>query len=69
LPEAEREVFELIRIQGLTYAEAAGVVEVSVATVQRRLNRARILLTEQLADLRPEAPGGSPELPGDTPAP
>ena len=69
LPEAEREVFELIRIQGLTYAEVAGIIEASVATVRRRLNRARILLTEQLADLRPEAPGGSPELPGDTPAP
>ena len=26
LPEAEREVFELVRIQGLPYAEAAGVV-------------------------------------------
>jgi RNA polymerase sigma-70 factor (ECF subfamily) len=69
LPEAEREVFELIRIQGLTYAEAAGVVEVSVTTVQRRLNRARMLLAEQLADLRPAAPGGSPESPGDTPGP
>ena len=69
LPEAEREVFELIRIQGLTYAEAAGVVDVSVTTVQRRLNRARMLLAEQLADLRPAAPGGSPESPGDTPGP
>jgi RNA polymerase sigma-70 factor (ECF subfamily) len=69
LPEAEREVFELIRIQGLTYAEAAGVVEVSVTTVQRRLNRARMQLAEQLADLRPAAPGGSLESPGDTPKP
>src|SRR4051794_30723433 len=40
LPEAEREVFELVRIQGLPYAEAAGVVGVSAKTVQRRLNRA-----------------------------
>jgi RNA polymerase sigma-70 factor (ECF subfamily) len=69
LPEAEREVFELIRIQGLTYAEAARVVEVSVATVQRRLNRARMLLAEQLDDLRPAAPSGSPKSPGDTPGP
>jgi RNA polymerase sigma-70 factor (ECF subfamily) len=69
LPEGEREVFELIRIQGLTYAEAASVVGASVSTVQRRLNRARMLLAEQLADLRPAAPGGPPELPGDTPAP
>jgi RNA polymerase sigma-70 factor (ECF subfamily) len=54
LPEVEREVFELVRIQGLTYAEAAGVVGVSEKTVQRRLNRARLLLAEQLADLRPQ---------------
>jgi RNA polymerase sigma-70 factor (ECF subfamily) len=68
LPEEEREVFELVRIQGLTYAEAAGVVGVAVKTVQRRLNRARLLLAEQLADLRPEAPGGPTESPGDTPS-
>ena len=53
LPEAEREVFDLIRIQGLTHPEAASVVGVSVKTVQRRLNRARLLLAEQLADLCP----------------
>jgi RNA polymerase sigma-70 factor (ECF subfamily) len=69
LPEEEREAFELVRIQGLTHAEAAGVVGVSEKTVQRRLNRARLLLAEQLADLRPSAPGATPEPPGDTPAP
>jgi RNA polymerase sigma-70 factor (ECF subfamily) len=69
LPEDEREAFELVRIQGLTYAEAAGVVGASVKTVQRRLNRARLLLAEQLADLRPDAPGATPEPPDDTPAP
>jgi RNA polymerase sigma-70 factor (ECF subfamily) len=68
LPEEEREVFELVRIQGLTYAEAAGVVGVAVKTVQRRLNRARLLLAEQLADLRPDAPGATPIPPGDTPS-
>jgi RNA polymerase sigma-70 factor (ECF subfamily) len=66
LPEAEREVFELIRIQGLTYPEAAAVVGISVKTMQRRLNRARLLLAEQLADLRP---AGLPEPPDDTPRP
>jgi RNA polymerase sigma-70 factor (ECF subfamily) len=69
LPEAEREVFDLVRIQGLTYAEAAGVVGVSVATVQRRLNRARLLLADQLADLRPAESGGSTESRRDTPTP
>jgi RNA polymerase sigma factor (sigma-70 family) len=68
LPEAEREAFELVRIQGLPYAEAAAVVGASVSTVQRRLNRARLLLAEQLADLRPDAPGGPTESPGDTPS-
>jgi RNA polymerase sigma-70 factor (ECF subfamily) len=69
LPEPEREVFELVRIQGLTQAEAATVVGVSERTVQRRLNRARLLLVDQLDDLRP-AISSEPALPpGDTPAP
>jgi RNA polymerase sigma-70 factor (ECF subfamily) len=69
LPEPEREVFELVRIQGLAQGEAATVVGVSERTVQRRLNRARLLLAEQLADLRP-AISSEPALPpGDTPAP
>jgi RNA polymerase sigma factor (sigma-70 family) len=67
LPEEDREVFELVRIQGLTHADAAAVVGVSQKTVQRRLNRARLLLAEQLADLRPDAPGTPLESPGDTP--
>jgi RNA polymerase sigma-70 factor (ECF subfamily) len=68
LPEDEREVFDLVGIQGLTHGEAAAVVGVSEKTVQRRLNRARLLLAEQLGDLRPETPGGSDEEPpGDTP--
>jgi RNA polymerase sigma-70 factor (ECF subfamily) len=58
LPEDEREVFDLVGIQGLTHAEAATVVGVSEKTVQRRLNRARLLLAERLADLRPhQGPG------------
>ena len=69
LPEPEREVFDLVRIQGLTQTEAAAVVGVSERTVQRRLNRARLLLAEQLDDLRP-ATSSDPALPpGDTPTP
>jgi RNA polymerase sigma factor (sigma-70 family) len=67
LPEEDREVFELVRIQGLTHVEVAAVVGVSVKTVQRRLNRARLLLAEQLTDLRPD--GGSLQSPADTPPP
>jgi RNA polymerase sigma-70 factor (ECF subfamily) len=62
LPEDEREVFELVGIQGLTHAEAAAVIGVSQKTVQRRLNEARLLLAERMADLR------SPTPPGDTPS-
>ena len=53
LPEDEREVFDLVRIQGMTQAEAAEVLGVSAVTVKRRLNRGLRLLAEQLADLRP----------------
>ena len=53
LPEDDREIFDLVGIQGLTHAEAATVVGISEKTVQRRLNRARLLLAEQLADLQP----------------
>lgn len=69
LPDDEREVFDLVGFQGLTHTEAAGVVGVSEKTVQRRLNRARLLLAERLADLRPTTAGNSPPPPGDTPAP
>jgi RNA polymerase sigma factor (sigma-70 family) len=57
LPEDEREVFDLVAIQGLTHAEAATVVGTPEKTVQRRLNRARLLLAERLADLRPGVQG------------
>jgi RNA polymerase sigma-70 factor (ECF subfamily) len=68
LPEDEREVFDLVGIQGLTHAEVAVVVGVSEKTVQRRLNRARLLLAERLADLRP-ATSCEPTPSGDTPTP
>jgi RNA polymerase sigma-70 factor (ECF subfamily) len=52
LPEEEREVFSLIRIQGMTHTETATLIEVSTKTVQRRLNRALLLLTKALSDLQ-----------------
>jgi RNA polymerase sigma-70 factor (ECF subfamily) len=51
LPENEREAFDLVRIQGLTYAEAAELLGVVPKTVQRRLDRGLQLLTERLGDL------------------
>jgi RNA polymerase sigma-70 factor (ECF subfamily) len=53
LPEGEREAFDLVRIQGLSQSEAAQVLEVSVMTVNRRLNRGLQLLTAALGDLYP----------------
>ena len=53
LPEDEREAFDLVRVQGMSQAEAAQVLGVSVVTVKRRLNRGLRLLTERLSDLRP----------------
>ena len=61
LPEGEREAFDLVRIQGLSQAEAAQVLGVSAMTVNRRLNRGLQLLAEALGDLRPDdaLPGSS----------
>jgi RNA polymerase sigma factor (sigma-70 family) len=64
LPEAEREVFDLVRVQDLTFVETAGVIGASVKTVQRRLNRARLLLAEKLSDLRPAEAGAAAMSPG-----
>jgi RNA polymerase sigma factor (sigma-70 family) len=54
LPEGEREAFELVRIQGISQAEAARTLEVSVATVNRRLSRGVQLLAAELGDLYPD---------------
>src|SRR5262245_9158418 len=55
LPAEEREAFDLVRMQGLTYAESAELLGVAPKTVQRRLDRGLRLLTEQLGDLVPGA--------------
>jgi RNA polymerase sigma-70 factor (ECF subfamily) len=60
LPEEEREVFSLIRFQGMAHSEVAEILNVSTKTVQRRLNRSLMLLAEKLSDLNSE-----PALPGD----
>src|ERR1700756_1522327 len=60
LPEDEREAFDLVRIQGLTYAEAAELLGVAPKTVQRRLGRGLPPLTERLGDL---GPGATPHGP------
>jgi len=58
LPEDEREVFDLLRIQGLTQVQVAEVLGVSAKTVQRRLNRSLLLVAKELDDLRPQKDEG-----------
>jgi RNA polymerase sigma factor (sigma-70 family) len=58
LGDDEREVFGLVRIQGLSHSEASEVLGVATKTIQRRLNRCRVQLASLLKDLDPQ--GGSP---------
>jgi RNA polymerase sigma factor (sigma-70 family) len=44
LPDGELEVLDLVRIQGMTHAEAAKLLDVSIKTIQRRLHRSLLLL-------------------------
>jgi RNA polymerase sigma-70 factor (ECF subfamily) len=60
LPDDEREVFNLIRIQGMMQSEVADVVGISLKTVQRRLNRGLVRLADQLVDLQPRPDGPEP---------
>jgi RNA polymerase sigma-70 factor (ECF subfamily) len=66
LPEEEREVFSLVRIQGMSQPEVARLLEISVKTVQRRLNHSVVLLTERLSDLGPSSAQTPPSAAGDT---
>lgn len=62
LPENFRGVIELVDIDGLTYQEAADVLEIPLGTVMSRLHRAR----RRIRDLLVPAgfgPGGAAELP------
>jgi RNA polymerase sigma factor (sigma-70 family) len=60
LPDDEREAFDLVRIQGMSFAGAAKILGVSGTTVQRRLDRSLRVLTEHLDDLRPDDTGLEP---------
>ncbi len=55
LPDDEREVFSLVRIQGMAQTEVADLIGVAVKTVQRRLNRCLVRLAAELGDLQPAA--------------
>lgn len=50
LPKAYRDVLVLVAIRGLSYAEAAIVIDAPVGTVRSRLSRARKLLKSGLEE-------------------
>lgn len=54
LPEEQRSVIALVAVEGLTYREAADVLEIPIGTVMSRLARARAALAARLAG--PQAP-------------
>jgi len=55
LPEAEREVFDQLWYHGLSQGEAAQVLGVSLRTVNRRWQSARLMLFEALQGQSPDA--------------
>jgi RNA polymerase sigma factor (sigma-70 family) len=60
LPEGEREAFDLVKIQGMTYAEAGQVLGASIRTVKRWVSGSLRLLTARLGDLDPGDTGSGP---------
>jgi RNA polymerase sigma-70 factor (ECF subfamily) len=48
LPEPMREILSLVTVEGLSYKEAAEVLQVPVGTVMSRLSRARTSLMQRL---------------------
>ena len=60
LPPRRREVFELIRLRGLSYRDVAEVLEVSDQTVANHMRLAMKDLRHLLSDFPPEEPAESP---------
>lgn len=54
LPDEQREVFNLLWYEGQSQPEAAAVLGVSLATLKRRWQSARLLLHQSLKDEAPE---------------
>ncbi len=54
LPEQQRTALLLHRYEGLSYEEIAKIMDVSVASVESRLHRAKIALTKKLLPLKKE---------------
>jgi RNA polymerase sigma factor (sigma-70 family) len=58
LPAEQRAVLALVAVEGLSYREAADVLETPIGTVMSRLARARAALAELLGERLPRASGG-----------
>ncbi|MDH4363526.1 MAG: sigma-70 family RNA polymerase sigma factor, partial [Acidimicrobiia bacterium] len=58
LPEKFREVVELVDLNGLSYQEAADMLDVPVGTVMSRLHRARKRIRDHIAEVGLDALGG-----------
>jgi RNA polymerase sigma-70 factor (ECF subfamily) len=59
LPDTQRVAFELVKQEGLTFAEAASVLGTTVAAVKLRAHRAYEALRAVLGDLLDRKPPGS----------
>lgn len=53
LNEEQRQVFTLVAVEGMRYAEVATILQIPVGTVMSRLSRARQSLRKRLKDLDP----------------
>ncbi len=58
LPEDQRAVVVLVTVEGLTYREAAEVLEMPIGTVMSRLSRARATLAKQFEAADAAGPRG-----------
>ena len=54
-PEEQRAVLLLVNVEGYTYKEAAGILDVPIGTVMSRLSRIRLKLAKQLGETGGEA--------------
>ena len=59
LTAAERRAVVLSHMAGVSLAEISAVEQVSMGSVQARLARARLVVTEGMADVLPEVLGGA----------
>ncbi len=54
LPEAQRATVVLVYVEGFSYKEAAGILEIPIGTVMSRLAAARKKIAEQTSDIEGE---------------